>query len=45
MVKWINMFPSKGGVSNKYSPREILTAKPVNYKNIARLDFGVMAKQ
>ena len=31
VVKWLNMFPNKGGVSNTYIPIEILTAKPVNY--------------
>ena len=35
-VKWINMFPPKYEVSKKYNPREILTAKPVDYKNISR---------
>ena len=44
-MKWLNMFPTKGGVSKKYIPISILTAKPVDYKNIARGSVGVMAKQ
>ena len=34
MVKWLSMFPPKGGVSKTYIPREILILKPVDYTNI-----------
>ena len=44
-MKWLNMFPSKCGVSKTYIPREILTAKPVDYKNVNRLYLGVMSKK
>ena len=45
MSKWLNMFPPKGGVYETYIPREILIAKPVDYKNIERWDLGVTANQ
>ena len=39
VVKWTNIFPPKGLVSKTYSPREILTAKPLDYKNICQMRF------
>ena len=38
-MKWINMLPPKGGVSKKYSPREILTGKPVDYSKYCKMSF------
>ena len=34
------MFPPKCRVSKKYTPREILTAKPVGYKKDFKISFG-----
>ena len=39
VVKWTNIFPPKGLVSKTYSSREILTAKPLDYKNICQMRF------
>ena len=34
------MFPQKRGFYKTYSPREILTAKPVDYKKCYKIIFG-----
>ena len=36
VVKWLNILPLKGGVSKTNSLREIVTDKPVDYKNISK---------
>ena len=40
VLKCINIFPTKGGVSNTYSPRATLTAKSVNYRKYCKIIFG-----
>ena len=40
VVKWLNMFPQKRGLYKTYSPREILTSKPVDYKKCYKIIFG-----
>jgi hypothetical protein len=39
-VKWLNTFPPKGGISTTYSPRTIITGRPINYKNHCDIPFG-----
>ena len=39
-VKWLNMFPPKGGVSKYYSPRAIVTGRPLDYNNNCVHSFG-----
>ena len=40
MLKWINMFPTKGGVSKRYNLSEILAAKPMDSKKYNKPRFG-----
>ena len=40
VIKWLNIFPPKVGVSNIYNPREILTAKSVHYKKYYDMIVG-----
>ena len=40
VVKWLNMFPPKGGVSSHYSPRAILTGRPLDYNLHCKYSFG-----
>ena len=39
-VKWLNMFPPKGGVSKYFSPRAIVTGCPLDYNNNCKHSFG-----
>ena len=39
-VKWLNMFPPKGGVSKYYSPRAIVTGRPLDYNTSCKYSFG-----
>ena len=38
-LKWLNMFPPKGGVSQYYSPGAIIMGKPLNYNNNCKYSF------
>ena len=38
-VKWLNMFPPKGGVSSYYSPRAIVTGRPLDYNKSCQYSF------
>ena len=40
VVKWLNIFPLKGGVSKTYVPKEILTAKSLDYTKYYKISFG-----
>lgn len=40
IILWRNASPSKSGVSNEYSPREILSGQKVDYGRDCLLDFG-----
>ena len=40
VVKWLNMFPPAGGVSEIYSPRAILTNVGVDYAKHCKYAFG-----
>ena len=44
-VKWLNTFPPKGGISTTYSPRAIITGRPVDYNKHVESDLGVMCRQ
>jgi hypothetical protein len=37
---WLNNFPVKNGVSDRYSPREIILRHKLNFKNHCRAPFG-----
>lgn len=39
IIRWINAFPSKGGLFNTY-PRLLLIYKPLDYMNHCHLTFG-----
>ncbi len=39
-VLWINSFPPRGGISNTYSPRTIITGKTVDYARQCRIPVG-----
>ena len=39
VMKWLNMFPPKGGVCRTYSLGGILPAKPVDYKKYRKIRF------
>ena len=40
LTKKLNFFPSKGGISEYYSPRMILYQKNLDYKKHCRYSFG-----
>ena len=40
IIKWLNMFPPKGGVSMHYSPQAIVTNKPLDYNQNCKYAFG-----
>ena len=40
IIKWLNMFPPKGGVSMHYSPQTIVTGKPLDYNYNCKYAFG-----
>jgi len=40
VVKWLNAFPPKGGISMEYSPRIILGQRPIDYNKHCRYGFG-----
>ena len=40
VIKFINMFPPKGGVSKYYSPRAIITRLPLDYNMSCQHPFG-----
>ena len=37
---WLNAFPSKSGISSKYSPREIVHRTKLSWEKHCQLDFG-----
>ncbi|KAL7470808.1 hypothetical protein ACHAXS_011072 [Conticribra weissflogii] len=37
---WLNAFPTKNGVSTKFSPREIVTRQPLDFTKHCRTPFG-----
>ena len=39
-VKWLNTFPPSGGISTTYSPRAIITGRPVDYDKHCKIRFG-----
>ena len=39
-VKWLNTFPPAGGISTTYSPRAIITGRPVDYDKHCHIRFG-----
>ena len=39
-ARWINTFPAKGGVSDTYSPRAIVTGKGIDYNKQCKTAFG-----
>jgi len=39
-VRWLNTFPPSGGISPTYSPRAIITGRPVSYDKHCRVGFG-----
>ena len=39
-MKWLNMFPPKGGVSKYFSPQAIVTGYPLDYNNNCVHSFG-----
>lgn len=40
MVKWLNAFPTKTGVSKIFSPRMIMTATTLDYAKHCKIPFG-----
>ena len=40
IVKWLNAFPPKGGLSTEYSPRIILGMSPIEYNKHCKFTFG-----
>ena len=40
IVKWLNAFPPKGGLSTKYSPRIIMGMRPIGYTKHCKFTFG-----
>ncbi len=40
VVMWLNNFPIKNGVSDRYSPREIILRHKLNFKQHCRAPFG-----
>lgn len=40
VVMWLNNFPVKNGVSDRFSPREIILRHKLNYKKHCRAPFG-----
>ena len=40
VVMWLNNFPTKNGVSDRFSPREIILRHKLNYKKHCRAPFG-----
>ena len=40
IVKWLNAFPPKGGISTEYSPRIIMGYTPIDYNKHCKLSFG-----
>ena len=39
-VRWLNSFPTKGGISNYYSPRTIITGRTIDYNKHCVIPFG-----
>ena len=39
-VLWLNAFPAKNGISDKLSPREIVTHKKLDYVKHCQVNFG-----
>jgi hypothetical protein len=39
-VFWLNSFPAKDGVSDKISPRSMITGETIDYNNHCRIEFG-----
>ena len=39
-VKWLNSFPPRTGVSDFYSPRAIVTGRPIDYNRHCKTAFG-----
>ena len=40
IVKLLNAFPPKGGLSTEYSPRIIMGMRPIDYKKHCKITFG-----
>ena len=40
VLKWLNMFLPKGGISSIYSPRAIVLGKLIDYKKYCIISFG-----
>ena len=40
IIKWLNMFPPKGGISTVYSLRAIVTRKPIDYNKHCKFSYG-----
>ena len=40
VARWMNMFPPKNGISEYYSPRLIMTGKPIDYNKHCKFSFG-----
>ena len=40
VTMWLNSFPVKGGISQKYSPREIITRRQLDAKLHCQVEFG-----
>ncbi len=43
-VMWLNAIPSKSGISNDYSPREIVVRQKLDYKKHCCVPFGAYCK-
>ncbi len=40
VTRWLNSFPPKGGVSQTYSPRAVVTGRAIDYKKHCLIPFG-----
>ena len=40
VAKWLNTFPPSGGISPTYSPRSIITGRPLDYDKHCKISFG-----
>ena len=40
VVRWLNAFPPKGGISKEYSPRIIMGQRPLDYDKHCKYAFG-----
>ena len=43
-IKWINTFPTKGGISNQYGARTLLTGVKLDYNTHCRIETGSYAQ-